>query len=866
MGLLWFLSLFLGFFFAVDASDLYKMAFKEKYMFQGAPKVWKAYIHKFLSRLLSFVTKTKSQALLLKVFHTNAKIFRSMATLPFPIPTVKILSLFQNTKFLKRLYGHIDPQFLKYHTTPFGGDRPTFSGIEKIKRLTGKLQFKHAANVPCSRLKNPVVARKYTWSHDMCRDLYMKINVSYIIVAAVIDFDCSHAFVIFYNGRSDGTKLCGYHSSMVLSYDATKAQTTIQTMCSIFTSVEVFLSVMDRKQLLARSTLLKHGCITYNLVNKFREKALQWNSILVSKYKTFELWIIEFSLFVHHKVFAGPGQSSPEVFRRNSCYHILTFQCYVLRFREKRQIFMSYYWDSYYANETSQPFQKYNSSLHTSYPSCGNELCAYKVLFMPMTRINITLQISKFTGMDKYLCLQGGISIYQEMEEGWKEVLVLCHKSQTSSFYFTGPLLILLYSYKNYGNLEAWVTSNPTNCFSVQIDPCDFTRNCQAFPDPDNPSASYILPACISLMETWSSDAISFEMEKGSGSNQRTVFFRLVSNNTFPCVVIEITKKFTNKMSVKTVDRDVTYCHIGMAYSRRITTASGLEMRIVTSFHRPQHEMFSLQGLFQKAETRIRNMSWLQEETFYKHNTNIHSSQVVTSLKTYANTEMNEFTYMTWDWDSFSLINIEISKMLNTTRTKMWKVCPSTSVTAQTTGTHWTELGKASSLLVGNFTDLTIHTLWDEAAPDRSRNILSWSFGETNISRRNYKLSMQASKVAVPHVTSVIVENITIYFHYLYKTFTPHNRSSFGRLYSLSNNTDILVVTKKNASSWIRGLEICYQTGRILPILNTQSDMDDIVKFVKLSHFFPFVEALFLFLKQRSNKYTVSRSDTIIIN
>ena len=109
--------------------------------------------------------------------------------------------------------------------------------------------------------------------------------------------------------------------------------------------------------------------------------------------------------------------------------------------------------------------------------------CAFKLYVSKNYFVNITLLSLKYSGPNVGYCKYGGLSIYDNVDNNMKEVLLLCDNISLVTFNTkpkqnivssTQHLFLIFYAYWPYSEIRPTIIVNPTRCNGVHILRYDF--------------------------------------------------------------------------------------------------------------------------------------------------------------------------------------------------------------------------------------------------------------------------------------------------------------------------------------------------------------------------------------------------------
>ena len=243
-------------------------------------------------------------------------------------------------------------------------------------------------------------------------------------------------------------------------------------------------SVIDVKSVSSHSVLgstaiiptwIVHFSKTETLVSRFH--------IETEKYNIIKLLESDVSVM---EVYDGPGTLSPLLKpTHNKVYFTSTFQCtlYLWKYTKTKKLdfidVINYLVDpkritkEMHINSTTKQIISYSQHIQT-------KVNTFKLMTKADFTLNITISHLTFQDIDDPLCMYNGLTTYQMKNDSFTEMSTVCsnpsYNYKFRNIYPKTPLvLLILYAYKEYGNISINIILSVTECKPVTINSCDFT-------------------------------------------------------------------------------------------------------------------------------------------------------------------------------------------------------------------------------------------------------------------------------------------------------------------------------------------------------------------------------------------------------
>ena len=223
---------------------------------------------------------------------------------------------------------------------------------------------------------------------------------------------------------------------------------------------------------------------------------LLWNLYLVPKdirvmkftlrTKKYQHFIIKFTndseLVV--ELYDGPGTYSPNIFKKNNESHITsTFQSIIYLWVPSTNRLNT---ECSFQFVTESSSVRMNIQLNYSLPHIiSHVFTKYEVWkIFSYYNVNLTIINLTYTGFNDPLCTFVGITVYNVNSDSYKEITTECILfsnilSFRNIYSRSNETLLVLYSYKEYGNLSLTMQFSSTKCKPVTINTCALSYLCK---------------------------------------------------------------------------------------------------------------------------------------------------------------------------------------------------------------------------------------------------------------------------------------------------------------------------------------------------------------------------------------------------
>ena len=298
--------------------------------------------------------------------------------------------------------------------------------------------------------------------------------------------------VVSHSKNIEVFRYCGIHSNMIHYPQNKKVSIFLPTLSQwrktpgIY-NVTAFYSIIDTKRIV---TLQQYRLLWKNLL---------WNLYLVPKdirvmkfalrTKKYQHFILKFindsGLIV--ELFDGPGTHSPNIYKNSNESHVTsTFQSIIymwIHSSKKFNVECGFHFLSQSSNITMSI--KLNDSVPHIISHAFTKYEVWKIL--SYYNVNLTIINLTYTGFNDPLCTFAEITVHSLNKDSYKEITTECMSlinifPSRDTYSKSNETLLVLYSYKEYGNLSSTIQFSTTECKPVTINTCALTYLCK-FPN-----------------------------------------------------------------------------------------------------------------------------------------------------------------------------------------------------------------------------------------------------------------------------------------------------------------------------------------------------------------------------------------------
>ncbi len=271
-------------------------------------------------------------------------------------------------------------------------------------------------------------------------------------------------------------------------------------------------------------------------------------------------------------VFNGPGPKSETITPHHKQYTCTSFQCVVTLVHPNSK-------SVHYHPEKSDPVHMNEQNTSFSLPEiteCGDNRCFLKFASSQQKQqqyLNLTVTKLEYQGDKSGGCLLGGFTTAQIIGSNFQQNIILCEDIDKNldigrSFYSeTSYMLVILYWFKNYSNMQVTLSVKDTDCQILQICPCSIDNVCEGSWKSDLPRCTVLAQERGDQLGMWFADYKEYLV--------------ILNEHTMACVVVQIVKKsfcpFHSKkrMMIQHFEEEIDHVpHLGQQFNLEITTES----------------------------------------------------------------------------------------------------------------------------------------------------------------------------------------------------------------------------------------------------------------------------------------------------
>ena len=297
--------------------------------------------------------------------------------------------------------------------------------------------------------------------------------------------------VVSHSKNKQVFRYCGIYSNMIL-YPQDRNVSIFSPTTGYFeysmtgiVNVTIFFSVIDAQRIV---TLQRHILFSTNLL---------WNLYLVPedirvmkfalKSKKYQHFIITFTndseLVI--ELYDGPGTHSPNIFKNNYETQVTsTFQSIIYLWIPSTKRLNT---ECGFQFVTESSNVRMNIQLNDSLPHIISHASTKYEVWKILSYYNVNLTIINLTykGYNDPLCTIAGITVYSFNKDSYTEIKTECnffyhpYSKYRDIYSKSNKTLIVLYSYKEYGNFSLAMQFSTTKCQPVKINTCALSYLCK---------------------------------------------------------------------------------------------------------------------------------------------------------------------------------------------------------------------------------------------------------------------------------------------------------------------------------------------------------------------------------------------------
>ena len=301
--------------------------------------------------------------------------------------------------------------------------------------------------------------------------------------------------VVSHSKNKQVYRYCGIHSNVVnypqnrhvsLFFPRISSRVVPSIVKPGIYNFTVFYSVIDTKRIVTftKNRLLSSGIpLVWNLYLVPRDVRVMKFALRTKKYQHFILTFSNDS-DLRAELFDGPGTHSSNIFQNNNKSHVTsTFQYVIIIWIPVAKKLNT---DCGFQFLTESSSIKMNIQLNDSLPLIiSHVITKYQVWkILSYYNVNLTIINMTYTGSEDPMCTFAGIAVYSLNKDSIKEITNDCvyfdkYFTHRDIYSKSNEALLVLYSYKEYGNLSLTMQFSITNCIPVTINTCALSYLCK---------------------------------------------------------------------------------------------------------------------------------------------------------------------------------------------------------------------------------------------------------------------------------------------------------------------------------------------------------------------------------------------------
>ena len=344
------------------------------------------------------------------------------------------------------------------------------------------------------RKRNPLFMYyfvQYSLLYDLDARLGLNITFDYIYFAFGNLHKCFIGYITVYS-KDLKFQYCGIYAAMINYQDSSEVNVTLNAHIQIMFNVSISFSVIDSGFIQSYSspnyTKFLPTWALYFVVNIV---TLQRIHIQVERLYSLRIKI-NLSKFISVNIYDGPGTISPMVYT-DQYIHTSTFQCVLYPLTRHKETVRTNLNQIMYSSKNLTHLKKveieadYLGTLHYFTGMCTGNSDACLIILSTKNPYNVNISISYFLykGRDNLHCFFAGLTSYVPNNNNLNIISQICftndrfYKHQ-NIYSNTSSILLIIYSYKEYGLLNITLAISSTTCKAISINICSLTFLCKS--------------------------------------------------------------------------------------------------------------------------------------------------------------------------------------------------------------------------------------------------------------------------------------------------------------------------------------------------------------------------------------------------
>ena len=366
-----------------------------------------------------------------------------------------------------------------------------FNNIDLIK--VNNVIVKPVGRVIMTRKRNTFFMNtvQYALLYNLNKGLGLNITFDYIYFGFGNLHKC---FVGYLTVHSKDSKFhyCGIYAAMVNYPDSSQVNLTLKAQIHTMFNVSISFSVIDSGIIQSHSSS-KYTQVqpTWSLYFPKRMVSLQKIHIQVDRLYSLKIKL-NLSTFVSVEIYDGPGTLSPKV-HIGQYTDVNTFQCVLYSFHRHKRTVKTKLNQIMYSSKSLTQSEKVDvkpDSLETLHYLTGictgnSDVCLFKFSTNASYYVNVSISYFLYKGRDNLHCFFAGLTSYVPNYNKVNKMSQICftnnifyrHQNIYSS---NSDILLVVYSYKEYGSLNINFVISTTMCKAISINICSLTFLCKS--------------------------------------------------------------------------------------------------------------------------------------------------------------------------------------------------------------------------------------------------------------------------------------------------------------------------------------------------------------------------------------------------
>ena len=445
--------------------------------------------------------------------------------------------------------------------------------------MSGRVRLQANENIMDIYERYGQIFLTYTWIFSIHPSIALNITIQNIQFAS--DYlECHWARLMIYNSETLNSPFtyCGHHNQFNIYPSYSNVNITIHSYRHSMYTFSASHTIITKNRIQTIKTYNLNLVISYLYLAT--SNYIFWYVFHITVRKIHQVAVrLPKMVSYAYDLYDGPGILSENL--KNSChiYKMATFQC-VLQILTKDKLITKdepFKYTSKLVNfSRSLKISSNESSSIINLPMslCAEKYCAIFITSDKISQINVTLLQIIYKGPTGERCKYGGLVTGEEITKGYMESLTICEPRGSvehhglTFFSKNSSLILLVYWYERYSEIQTRVQIAPTKCTAVQLDVCTVQQFCHTVFNMNN------LTRCNSYLKHISQNHLLYYKDFDD-----LLDFVLFSFQDKECIVIQFRKRIVRLGFLFSPQ-----CTVQLRPSKVLNLGQELEYRIRGSF------------------------------------------------------------------------------------------------------------------------------------------------------------------------------------------------------------------------------------------------------------------------------------------